>query len=202
MKGLLLKDFYSIKSSVISLLIIFMVIGYGISYFVVPQTLILIATIVLGISVTTLINIDKKSGWLKSSNTFPMKKSSFITCKYLMYSFTSLLGVVFGIIFSLVISLITKDTDFSFLPTFVYISITMAFFAGSILLPCFYLLDEEKSSIGAMLAYPFGVGLISVMTKLINNNTLLVTINISLSIILFITSWYLLSKYVEKGDIL
>ena len=48
MKGLLLKDFYTIKSSIISLLITFMVIGFGISFFVVPQVLIIIATIVLG----------------------------------------------------------------------------------------------------------------------------------------------------------
>ena len=54
MKGLLLKDFYTIKSSIISLLITFMVIGFGISFFVVPQVLIIIATIVLGMSVTTI----------------------------------------------------------------------------------------------------------------------------------------------------
>ena len=74
MKGLLLKDFYTIKSSIISLLITFMVIGFGISFFVVPQVLIIIATIVLGMSVTTIFNIDKKSGWLKTSITFPTKK--------------------------------------------------------------------------------------------------------------------------------
>lgn len=97
MKGLLLKDFYTIKSSIISLLITFMVIGFGISFFVVPQVLIIIATIVLGMSVTTIFNIDKKSGWLKTSITFPTKKSSIISCKYLMYSFVSIIGVFFGI---------------------------------------------------------------------------------------------------------
>lgn len=81
MKGLLLKDFYTIKSSIISLLITFMVIGFGISFFVVPQVLIIIATIVLGMSVTTIFNIDKKSGWLKTSITFPTKKSSIIVIK-------------------------------------------------------------------------------------------------------------------------
>lgn len=106
MKGLLLKDFYTIKSSIISLLITFMVIGFGISFFVVPQVLIIIATIVLGMSVTTIFNIDKKSGWLKTSITFPTKKSSIISCKYLMYSFVSIIGVFFGIGFSTAISLI------------------------------------------------------------------------------------------------
>jgi ABC-2 type transport system permease protein len=195
MKGLLLKDFYTIKSSIISLLITFMVIGFGISFFVVPQVLIIIATIVLGMSVTTIFNIDKKS------ITFPTKKSSIISCKYLMYSFVSIIGVFFGIGFSTAISLIIKDTNFNFLPTFIYLSVIMTFFSGSILLPCFYLLDEEKSMIGAMVSYPLGAGFVFVMTKLIGNNILSMTISTVLSLILFIVSWYFLSKYVEKNDI-
>lgn len=201
MKGLLLKDFYTIKSSIISLLITFMVIGFGISFFVVPQVLIIIATTVLGMSVTTIFNFDKKSGWVKTSITFPTKKSSIISCKYLMYSFVSIIGVFFGIGFSTAISLIIKDTNFSFLPTFIYLSVIMTFFSGSILLPCFYLLDEEKSMIGAMVSYPLGVGFVFVMTKLIGNNILSMTISTVLSLILFIVSWYFLSKYVEKNDI-
>lgn len=201
MKGLLLKDFYTIKSSIISLLITFMVIGFGISFFVVPQVLIIIATTVLGMSVITIFNFDKKSGWLKTSITFPTKKSSIISCKYLIYSFVSIIGIFFGIGFSTAISLIIKDTSFSFLPTFVYLSVIMTFFSGSILLPCFYLLDEEKSMIGAMVSYPLGAGFVFVMTKLIGSNILSMTISTVLSLILFIVSWYFLSKYVEKNDI-
>lgn len=200
MKGLLLKDFYTIKSSIISLLITFMVIGFGISFFVVPQVLIIIATTVLGMSVITIFNFEKKSGWLKTSITFPTKKSSIISCKYLIYSFVSIIGIFFGIGFSTAISLIIKDTSFSFLPTFVYLSVIMTFFSGSILLPCFYLLDEEKSMIGAMVSDPLGVGFVFVMTKLIGNNILSMTISTVLSLILFIVSWYFLSKYVEKND--
>lgn len=118
-----------------------------------------------------------------------------------MYSFVSIIGVFFGIGFSTAISLIIKDTNFSFLPTFVYLSVIMTFFSGSILLPCFYLLDEEKSMIGAMVSYPLGAGFVFVMTKLIGNNILSMTISTVLSLILFIVSWYFLSKYVEKNDI-
>lgn len=83
MKGLLLKDFYTIKSSIISLLITFMVIGFGISFFVVPQVLIIIATTVLGMSVTTIFNFDKKSGWVKTSITFPTKKVRLLVANIL-----------------------------------------------------------------------------------------------------------------------
>lgn len=54
--------------------------------------------------------------------------------------------------------------------------------------------------IGAMVSYPLGVGFVFVMTKLIGNNILSMTISTVLSLILFIVSWYFLSKYVEKND--
>ena len=201
MKGLLLKDFYTLKSSIISLIITFTVIGLGISYFVAPQALIIISTIVLSFSVTSAINIDKKSGWLKSSITFPTRKNSFITCKYVMYSLMSIIGIIFGITFSTIISFMTNDTSFSFLSTFTYLSVVMTFFSGSILIPCFYLLDEEKSMIGAMISYPIGTCFVYIMIKFIENTVLAMTIGTVISVILFIVSWYFLSKYVENTDI-
>ena len=201
MKGLLLKDFYTLKSSIISLIITFTVIGLGISYFVAPQALIIISTIVLSFSVTSAINIDKKSGWLKSSITFPTRKNSFITCKYVMYSLMSIIGIIFGITFSTIISFMTNDTSFSFLSTFTYLSVVMTFFSGSILIPCFYLLDEEKSMIGAMISYPIGTCFVYIMMKFIENTVLAMTIGTVISVILFIVSWYFLSKHVENTDI-
>ena len=201
MKGLLLKDFYTLKSSIITLIITFVVIGFGISFFVVPQALIIIATIVLGMSVTTIINIDKKSGWLKSSITFPTKKSSIISCKYLMYTLVSFIGIIFGVAFSTIVSFVSKDANFEFLSIFIYLSLIMTFFSGSIILPCFYLLDEEKSMIGAIISYPLGTAFVFAMIKLIENNTLSMIISVVISIILFIISYYYLSKYVENSDI-
>lgn len=55
--------------------------------------------------------------------------------------------------------------------------------------------------IGAMVSYPLGAGFVFVMTKLIGSNILSMTISTVLSLILFIVSWYFLSKYVEKNDI-
>ena len=51
-----------------------------------------------------------------------------------------------------------------------------------------------------MVSYPLGAGFVFVMTKLIGNNILSMTISTVLSLILFIVSWYFLSKYVEKND--
>ena len=201
MKGLLLKDFYTIKSSIITILITFIAIGFGISFFVTPQALIVISTIVLSLSVATAINIDKKSGWLKSSITFPTRKNSFISCKYVMYSLMSIIGIIFGITFSTIISFITNNTSFSLLPTFTYLSVAMTFFSGSILIPCFYLLDEEKSMIVAMISYPIGTCFVYIMIKFIGNIILSATVTVFISLALFISSWYYLSKYIEKNDI-
>ncbi|MCC0666115.1 ABC-2 transporter permease [Clostridioides sp. ZZV15-6597] len=201
MKGLLLKDYYIIKSSIITLLITFAVIGFGVSFFATPQVLIVIATTVLGMSVATIINIDKKCGWLKTAVTFPTPKRTIISSKYLMYVLLCLLGIVFGIIFSTMVSFVINDMNFSFLPLFTCLSIVMTFFSGGIMLPCFYLLDEEKSVVGAIIAYPLAAGFVFGMSKLIDNGTLSMAISILVSIIIFIISWCLICKHVSTKDI-
>ena len=82
-----------------------------------------------------------------------------------------------------------------------YAAFLKTFFSGSILIPCFYLLDEEKSMIGAMISYPIGTCFVYIMMKFIENTVLAMTIGTVISIILFIVSWYFLSKYVENTDI-
>lgn len=47
MKGLLLKDYFAIKSSMIILLIGFVVFGFGVSFYAPPYVLMLIASIIL-----------------------------------------------------------------------------------------------------------------------------------------------------------
>ena len=94
MKGLLLKDYFAIKSSMIILLIGFVVFGFGVSFYAPPYVLMLIASIILGQFVTTTIYSDRKCGWLKSSITFPTSKKSHVSSKYIMYALLCLSGAV------------------------------------------------------------------------------------------------------------
>lgn len=83
MKGLLLKDYFAIKSSMIILLIGFVVFGFGVSFYAPPYVLMLIASIILGQFVTTTIYSDRKCGWLKSSITFPTSKNHMLAVNIL-----------------------------------------------------------------------------------------------------------------------
>ena len=59
MKGLLLKDYYIIKSSLLILAVVFVVIGASLSYLSTPWVLTVLATVLLGMIVTTTITLDK-----------------------------------------------------------------------------------------------------------------------------------------------
>ena len=48
MRGLLLKDFYIIRSLVILLLVVYLVIGISLSYLATPWVLVVLATAMLG----------------------------------------------------------------------------------------------------------------------------------------------------------
>ena len=111
MKGLLLKDYFAIKSSMIILLIGFVVFGFGVSFYAPPYVLMLIASIILGQFVTTTIYSDRKCGWLKSSITFPTSKKSHVSSKYIMYALLCLLGVVVGLVLSIIITSIRNELD-------------------------------------------------------------------------------------------
>jgi len=62
MKGLLLKDYYIIKSSLLILVVVFVIIGASLSYLSTPWVLTVLATVLLGMIVTTTITLDKTSG--------------------------------------------------------------------------------------------------------------------------------------------
>ena len=59
MKGLLLKDYYIIKSSLLILAVVFVIIGASLSYLSTPWVLTVLATVLLGMIVTTTISLDK-----------------------------------------------------------------------------------------------------------------------------------------------
>lgn len=65
MKGLLLKDYYLIKSVLYIILVVFAVVGIGMSFLTSTWVLTVIATVMLGMISVTTINMDRNSGWKK-----------------------------------------------------------------------------------------------------------------------------------------
>src|SRR5699024_10676815 len=105
MKGLILKDFYIIRSLLAIICVIFLVIGISLSYLVTPWVLTVLATVILGMNVTSTINIDKTSGWLKTVVTTPVSRKTFINSKYIMYLLLSFVGLLFGLTFGFIATL-------------------------------------------------------------------------------------------------
>lgn len=201
MKGLLLKDYFAIKSSMIILLIGFVVFGFGVSFYAPPYVLMLIASIILGQFVTTTIYSDRKCGWLKSSITFPTSKKSHVSSKYIMYALLCLLGVVVGLVLSIIITSIRNELDTHLLLLFTCMTTTMIFMSGAVLIPCYYFIKEELSGAIGILAYGISGVFFFGMIKLIENHVLALTISIFTAIILFVISRCFLCQQIINRDI-
>lgn len=200
MKGLLLKDFYIIRSILAILAVVFIVIGASLSYLVNPWVLTVLATVMLGMNVTSTINIAKSSGWLKTVITTPVNRKTFINSKYLMYLLLSIIGLVFGVSFGLITSLIIEEST-EMMGLFICISLTMALLSGSVILPCYFIFDESKSVIGTILSYPISAGIFVSLLLLLGNTTTTLIITVFIATCLFAVSWYLSTKILAQKDI-
>ena len=85
MKGLLLKDYYLIKSVLYIILVVFAVAGIGMSFLTSTWVLTVIATVMLGMISVTTINMDRNSGWKKVSIVLPVSRTAVLDCKYILY---------------------------------------------------------------------------------------------------------------------
>ena len=79
MKGLLLKDYYLIRSVLYVILAVFAVVGIGMSFLTSTWVLTVLATVMLGMISVTTINMDKNSGWRKVSLVLPVPRKAIWT---------------------------------------------------------------------------------------------------------------------------
>lgn len=200
MKGLLLKDFYITRSILAILAVVFIVIGASLSYLVNPWVLTVLATVMLGMNVTSTINMDKSSGWLKTVITTPVNRKTFINSKYLMYLLLSVIGLVFGVSFGLIACLILGEST-EMIGLFICISLTMALLSGSVILPCYFIFDESKSVIGTILSYPISAGIFVSLILSLGKTTTTFIIIVFIAVCLFAISWYLSAKILAQKDI-
>lgn len=94
MKGLLLKDFYEIKSTLILLIIAIVGVGMGISYLTSPMVTILISAIIMSNAVVGTIQTDKQSQWNKFTATLPATQTTLIASKYILLTVFAVIGVL------------------------------------------------------------------------------------------------------------
>lgn len=201
MKGLLLKDYYLIKSVLYIILVVFTVVGIGMSFLTSTWVLIVIATVLLGMISVTTINMDRNSGWKKVSIVLPVSKTAILDCKYILYLLLSGVGLLLGVILSVVASIFKGQLDYQTMLLFVGISVAMALFSGSMTIPFTFLFSEEKSTLGLIIAYPVSAAVFVGAALLIDNKLIACGLVTVVGILLYIVSWLFARKLIVKRDI-
>lgn len=207
MKGLLLKDFYIIRSGLLILLLTFVFVGAGMSFLISPLVLIVIFTVTLSFQSAVTVQTDKSSQWDRFSVTLPVSRKQTIASKYVMYILLSLAGLAIGAVISIICAWFQKGFDIESLLMYSSLAIIVSLLPGSISIPCSFWLDEEKSMIGMILAYMITSGIIVAVVLIFNkymnlqeNIDMVIGILAIISVILYIISWLVCPSRICKKD--
>ena len=147
MKGLLLKDWYQVKTNmrmmyltVLAVLAIWILSTSGDSSFAVDYS-----AVFLGIMPAYLLSYDHASGWTEYSFALPLSKELQVAEKYLIGLFCAAAAVVIGGLFITVISLRTGTTPDKDALSLLAGSVCAILLINGISLPLLYRFGAEKA---------------------------------------------------------
>lgn len=208
MKGLLVKEFYVICDSLLTLLVIFIAIGVGLAFLISPCVLITIAATTLSMQSITTIQNDKSTQWNRFSATLPVSRVQVVESKYLIYLLLSITGIALGVIVCFIASLFKQSFDINELLIYFCLAIIISLLPGSISIPCAFVFDQEKSIMGTVLSYIVTSGLFAGLIFLLKqfmdpmeNILAICGITAAFSVVVFNLSWLLCPKRLSKRDI-
>ena len=203
MKGLLLKDFYLVRATLVIGLVTYAVIGVGMAIIADPWISVVVGAVMFGIMSASTITLDKGYGWNKLSATLPLKKETAVDSKYLLYLFFSVLGFVLGMALSFIICAVKPDLMPADETVRLYLSIAaaMALFAGGVQIPGNFLLSAEKAIITLIIAYPLLTGVFVVVARLTEDMMRTCSIVLALSAAVFAISWIVCRKAIAARDV-
>lgn len=176
MKGLLLKDWYQVRTSMkaMCLTVAFVLVIWGLSTsnaYVFPVSY---AAVFLGILPINLLAYDHASGWTEYSFALPLSKELQVAEKYLIGLFCAAAAVVIGGLFITVISLRTGTTPDKDVLSLLAGSVCAILLINGIMLPLYYRFGAEKARMLYMLMFA-GMGAAlgggAVMDELQQNGT-------------------------------
>ena len=155
MKGLLLKDWYQVKTNmrmmyltVLAVLAIWILSTSGDSGFAVDYS-----AVFLGIMPAYLLSYDHASGWTEYSFALPLSKELQVAEKYLVGLFCAAAAVVIGGLFITVISLRTGTTPDKDALSLLAGSVCAILLINGIMLPLYYRFSAEKARMLYMLMF-------------------------------------------------
>ncbi len=204
MKGLLLKDFYTTKANILVALLSCLVMAIGLSFVISPSVVIILVAIPLSMTVSGTIISDKKNKWTQYSVTLPVSKKQIISSKYIAYLFWVIVGLIVGTLICLAVLKITNTTD-NYMNIFIGFSIIISLLSGSIIMPCNFVLPEEQSIIGTILAYSLTSGILALsifgLNQIFNvreNMNMTLVICCIISAVIYIISWIVSSQKIKN----
>ena len=202
MKGLLLKDFYLVRAALAIVLVSYAVIGIGFSIVVDPWVTVIIGSIMFGIMSASTINMDKQYGWRKLAATLPVDKRNLIDSKFLLYLLFSVLGFVVGVVLALVIANVAdKTTVPETIRLYLSVAGAMALFSGGVMIPCNFLLSDEKAMVSLIVTFPLLTGIFVAISRATDDVMLSCNIVLAISAVVFVGSWLFSRGKIARMDI-
>lgn len=149
MKGLLLKDYYLIKSSVWMMAVIIIPLTLF-QLFLFKAVFLSVAPLLFAILFYLLANntfvIDDSSKWNKLSATFPVGLKTLVGEKYVLHLLSILFGTALGILINFIGTIIQTDYHMgSYFIHVVILGLAMPLLAGAINLPLCYLFGRNAA---------------------------------------------------------
>lgn len=202
MKGLLLKDFYLVRAALAIILVSYAVIGIGFSIVVDPWVTVIIGSIMFGIMSASTINMDKQYGWRKLAATLPVDKRNLIDSKFLLYLLFSVLGFVVGVVLALVIANVAdKTTAPETIRLYLSVAGAMALFSGGVMIPCNFLLSDEKAMVSLIVTFPLLTGIFVAISRATDDVMLSCNLVLAISALVFVGSWLFSRGKIARMDI-
>lgn len=149
MKGLILKDFYTMSSTlkIYAFLIFVYVAVFGIMENN-PISAIMVSTLVISMSPVTALAYDEQSKWDKMARTAPVSAKEIVVAKYI---FSLLMAVAAAVFSTLAIIIVDKFRNTSDCLIAMVMAILLAMFYHSLLFPTIYKFGTTKGRIYTML---------------------------------------------------
>lgn len=159
MKGLLLKDFYIVRSSLLILAVTFLAVGVALSFLISPWALVVAIAVIFSFQASATVQVDKASQWNRFAATLPLSRRQVISSKYLLTAILGAGGILLGAAVGLVVMAFQGQVDLGGLTPYLCLAVLLVFLPSSVILPLSFVLDEEKSIVGNVLAYLASAGL-------------------------------------------
>ncbi len=197
MRGLLLKDFFLVRSVLGILLLVLLVVGSGMSVLTSTWVLTVVSTVMFGMIGVTTIGQDKASGWNRVAGVLPVSPRAVVDSKYVLYLLLSGAGFVLGGFIGMLGALVQAQADGA---VFAVISLSIALLSGSVTIPCNFLLGEEKGIVSLIAAYPLStaifIGAAAIWRDPLTSGLAVLAVGVAL----YLTSWLAARALLPRRD--